>query len=473
MERSLINFYQSLPYALRSVTASTWGYYLRWLRYSRETEKLAADALQRDHWTPSQWQNWTGERLAYILHRAATRVPFYRDYWSGRRARGDRSSWERLENWPLLNKESVRKSPEAFVADDCNPRRMHVWSTSGSTGTPLRLYWSRRNIQRWYALFEARSRHWHGVSRHDRWAIVGGQRVAAIGKKESPAWVWNRGLNQLYVSAIHLSPTVAETAIKAMRHHGVKYILGYPSALQVLAHHARQSTISLPMAVVITNAEPLSEMQRSVISSVFRCPVRDTYGSAEVVAAAGECESGSMHLWPDTGFVEVFGDNQEPVPAGASGELVCTGLVNDDMPLIRYCTRDSSSLPVAAESCSCGRGLSLLGTVGGRVSDVLITRDGRRVAGVDGIISGSLPIREVQVIQEELGRIRIVYTAEKRLSPEYQRELTERVVEVFGETYVQFDWVPQIPRLPNGKFRSVACLIPPEQLPVNQENLHA
>ncbi|MCC7495971.1 MAG: phenylacetate--CoA ligase family protein [Bryobacterales bacterium] len=472
MNRSIINLYQSLPYPLRSAAASTWGYYLRWLRYSGETETLAAEALERDHWSASQWRNWTEERLAYTLHRAATRVPFYRSYWSERRARGDRSSWERLENWPLLNKESVRQSPEAFVADDCNIRRMHVWFTSGSTGTPLRLYWSRRNIRRWYALFEARSRRWYGVSRHDRWAIVGGQRVAAIEQKESPVWVWNRGLNQLYVSAIHLSPALAHASIDAIRAHNLKYIVGYPSALQVLAQYAQQSGVTLPMSVAITNAEPLFDSQRDIISSAFCCPVRDTYGSAEVVAGAGECECGSMHLWPDTGIVEVFNRNHDPAPQGLPGELVCTGLVNDDMPLIRYCTRDSASLPDPRERCGCGRNLPLLGKVEGRLDDVLVARDGRRITRIDGIFKGQLPVREVQVIQEAIDRIRVVYAAEARLSPQCQRDLTKRFVDVFGETSLQFDWVPQISRLPNGKFRSATCLVPPEDWPPKKVSSH-
>lgn len=473
MNRSLLYFYHSLPYPLRSAAASTWGYYLRWLRYGPETEQLAAEALERDHWSSSKWQKWTEERLGYILHRAATRVPYYRNYWAERRAHGDRSSWERLENWPLLEKETIRRSPEAFVADDRQIRRMHVWFTSGSTGTPLRLYWSRRNIRRWYALFEARSRHWYGVSRHDRWAIIGGQKVASIERPESPVWVWNRALNQLYVSALHLSPTLARSMLDAIRDHGIRYIIGYPSALQLLGQFAQRFGMTIPLAVAITNAEPLFETQRQIISDAFCCPVRDTYGCAEVVAGAGECECGSMHVWPDTGIIETIDRNQQLLPAGEFGEMVCTGLVNDDMPLIRYRIRDMGQLQPPDKSCSCGRNLPLLGTVEGRLDDVLIARDGRRIGRIDGIFKGNLPVQEVQVIQERLDHIRVVYAAQERLSPEHQRILSKRFYDVFGETSLQFDWVPHIARLSNGKFRSATCMVPQDEWPPKEVSLNA
>jgi len=56
---------------------------------------------------------------------------------------------------------------------------------------------------------------------------------------------------------------------------------------------------------------------------------------AEIVAAASECESGKLHLWPEVGWVEIL-ENNQPVPNGTAGDLVCTGLLNRDMPLIRY-----------------------------------------------------------------------------------------------------------------------------------------
>src|SRR5262249_50873525 len=161
-----IRLYHRLPAPLRSIIASSRGLYLRSWRYGPDTEQLVEEALEREHWSSKRWKNWQEERLAYVLHRAATRVPYYRQQWAARRRNGDRVSWEYLKTWRILEKEPLRHNPTAFVADDCDIRQMYHDRTSGSTGTPLDLWLSKRTVRAWYALFEARCRRWNGVSRH-------------------------------------------------------------------------------------------------------------------------------------------------------------------------------------------------------------------------------------------------------------------------------------------------------------------
>ena len=81
----------------------------------------------------------------------------------------------RLQDWSILGKEELRRYPRDFVADDCDPRRLYRDRTSGTTGTPLEIFQSRRTLLGWYALMEARLRRWNGVRRSDRWAILGGR----------------------------------------------------------------------------------------------------------------------------------------------------------------------------------------------------------------------------------------------------------------------------------------------------------
>ena len=123
MNDGLLRLYHVLPYPLKVLAASAQGYYLRWWRYGPETERLVAEAWEREYWSPEQWKTWQENRLGYVLHRAATRVPYYRKQWAERRRRGDRASWEYLENWPILDKEPLRQHPKAFVADDINSDR--------------------------------------------------------------------------------------------------------------------------------------------------------------------------------------------------------------------------------------------------------------------------------------------------------------------------------------------------------------
>ncbi len=133
----LLKLYHSLPAPMQTVAASMWGYYLRWWRYGAETEGWVEEALDREYWSADQWKSWREENLSRLLHRAATRVPYYRDQWERRRREGDRLSWELLENWPILSKDTVRSWGSQFVADDCNIRSMYQEHTSGTSGKSL------------------------------------------------------------------------------------------------------------------------------------------------------------------------------------------------------------------------------------------------------------------------------------------------------------------------------------------------
>src|SRR5262249_43089394 len=144
-------------------------------------------------------------------------------------------------------------------------------------------------VRAWYALMEARWRRWYGVSRHDRWAILGGQLVTPVAQRRPPFWVWNAALRQLYMSSYHLAPHLIPYYLDALRRHRIQYLWGYPSALHALAQEAvRRQRRDLKMTVAIANAEPLFDYQRQTIAEAFQCPVRETYGLAEIVAAASE-----------------------------------------------------------------------------------------------------------------------------------------------------------------------------------------
>src|SRR5688572_29955520 len=112
---------------------------------------MVEETLERDTWSKKQWDAWSQDRLSKILHRAATRVPYYREMWSKLRREGNRSSCEYLENWPTLEKRSLRENAREFVADDCNPKKMFLDHTSGTTGSSLDLWSSRHTVKYWYA----------------------------------------------------------------------------------------------------------------------------------------------------------------------------------------------------------------------------------------------------------------------------------------------------------------------------------
>lgn len=455
----LARLFLRLPYPLKVAAASVRGAWLESWRYDESLEERVAAALERESWSPERWASWRADKLARLLAHAATRVPYYRASWQERRRRGDRSPVEDLASWPHLEKSDVCRSPRAFLAEGHG--RLFRERTSGSTGQPIELFWDRETSLEWYGLIEARCRRWFGVSRSDRWAILGGQLVADPRRKSPPYWVWNAAMRQLYLSGYHLSPSTLPDYLEALRRHRVVHLYGYSSALDTLARHGG-SLRELGLRVVVSNAEPLFEHQRERIEHAFGAPVRETYGMAELVAAAAECPAGALHQWLDCGVAEILDAEGEPTAAGEEGELVATGLLNFAQPLIRYRVGDRVR-GSQADPCSCGRTLPVWRAIEGRLDDVVVTPDGRRLGRLDPIFKGGLPLLEAQIIQEAPDRLRLRYVPAPGFSEATEAELRQRFADRVGAMELIFEPVTALERTRNGKLRAVVSLLPPEE----------
>lgn len=481
--------FRRLPQPLKTLAASAHGARLARRRYGGvgkvpATEALVAAALEREHWDADRWRGYLEERTVAMLRHAASRVPYYRELWQ---QRGSSAAPDDLAQWPVLEKETLRRRPEDFITDDAP--KFYAESTSGTTGTPLRLVRSAATERAWYALFEARSRRWYGVDRFTPWAILGGRLVTPPERSEPPFWVWNAGLRQLYLSSYHLGPGRAVAYLDAMARRCVRHIYGYPSALHELARAvldaAPEAGRRLGLEVIVTNAEPLLDVQRRTLEAAFGCPVRETWGMAELVAAAGECEEGSLHLWPEVGLVEVDSvevDSREL----DDGEVIATTLLARDQPLVRYRLGDRLAAapdPPGEVACPCGRTLPVIDGLEGRVDDVLILPDGRRVGRLDPVFKGDLPLHEAQIVQDAPDRVRLRYVPAEDFGDDDRRELRRRLAERLGGSgsgsgavseavsgadasppglEIRLESMVRIPREENGKFRAVVRTFDPE-----------
>ena len=459
----LTRIYHSLPHWARTAAGTLYGYHLRSWRYGPNTERYVQEAFEREHWDPERAAAYQKSILLSVLQQAATNVPYYRAMWGARRRSGDNASFDVLSNWPVLEKDELRANARAFVAENVRTSHLHRSQTSGTTGKPLELWQSRDSLREWYGLMEARWRRWYGVSRHDRWAILGGQLVVPVSQTKPPFWIWNHAFRQLYMSSYHLSDDLIPSYLEALKRYKVTYVWGYTSALYTLARFILTSGMEpMRLKVAITNAEPVTEVQRDVIGRAFGCPVRETYGMSEMVTAASECEYGRLHLWPRVGVVEVL--NNGVLQESGSGELICTGLLNTAMPLIRYRIGDRGTLAPPDFMCECGRTLPTLLSVEGRVDDVLYTPTGRQVGRMDPVFKADLPVREAQIIQRSLSSVQVDIVPDNLWTAEAGRDIEMRIRERMGDIKVNIRLVERIPRGANGKFRAVVCEVTAEEL---------
>jgi phenylacetate-CoA ligase len=206
----------------------------------------------------------------------------------------------------------------------------------------------------------------------------------------------------------------------------------------------------------ISNAEPLLDHQREAIQTAFRCPVRNTYGVTELVIGSSECAHGTMHLWPEVGMVEVLEAEEDgPVHDANIGRLVCTSLINEDMPLVRYEVGDRGRLAVTSDCSGCDRRMPILADVEGRLDDVIVTPDGRRIGRLDPVFKGDFRIREAQIVQETLNRLRVRFVPASGFDEREGAVLIARMRERVGAMEVVLESVDSIPRSAGGKFRAV------------------
>jgi phenylacetate-CoA ligase len=280
------------------------------------------------------------------------------------------------------------------------------------------------------------------------------------------------------MSAYHLAPDLIPHYIDALDHYHIKYIFGYTSSLYALAHESLRLGHRAKMKVVVTNGEALRDYQRGVIGEAFGCEVRETYGMGEMVAAASECGEATLHQWPEVGMVELLDANHAAASEAAAiesaagvtavgesiGEFICTGLLNEDMPLIRYRVGDCGSLGDEASACPCGRSLPTIAGLEGRKDDLLITRDGRRLFFLNPVFY-QVPVLEAQIVQESLEKVRVRYVPAQDFTAVSSRIITERLQARMGRIEVVLEEVEKVPRSSNSKFRAVICNIPATELP--------
>ena len=458
-----LRLYHRLPAPARSIAATLEGYYLRWWRYGPMSERLMQEAIEREHWSAEQWRQWREERLAYVLERAATRVPFYRDQWSARRRRGDRASWAQLENWPILEKETVRQQPRAFVADDCSVRRMFHLRTSGTTGTPLEMWRTHDAVRGLYGIGLARTRGWHGVGLEHRRAMLGGQLVTPVHAAAAAVL----GLERRVAAALHvlLSPGTRSHPVLPRRPGALpRRVSGRLCLLTPRIGARRAASRPARSADGRRVGERRTVGRRPAWRDRRRVPMsgaRDIRhggerGGGHRVSAAAACTCG-----PRWGISKCSTGGRRS-PTGGFGEFVCTGLLNADMPLIRYRLADWGRLAPASERCPCGRTLPLISGIEGRTTDLLLTRDGRRVFWLNPVVYG-LPVRQAQFVQETLDRIVVRYVAGPGFDAESAGTIIQRLRERMGEVQVELSEVAEIPRTTGQKLRSVICNVSPAE----------
>lgn len=413
------------------------------------------DFLQRAQWWSAEKIHERRDReLRSLVQTAWTEVPFYRSLFEHADCKWqDITSPARLSLLPVVSKDMLRAGyPDRTTRP--TGRKTYEASSSGSTGKNFFVREDSPTAGRYRACFLL-ALTWAGWNPGEPHMQTGMTLTRRQGRRFK-----DRLLRCHYVSAYDLSDQHLDSALDVLDGNNIQHLWGYPGSLYFLARRALVRGWNRPLRTIVTWGDNLFPHYRAVIERAFRKRVLDTYGCGEGFQVAAQCGVDSTyHIHDLDTIVEFLDDYGDPVPEGAIGNIVITRLHPGPMPLIRYRVGDLG-IGGAGRQCSCGRGLSVLESVQGRDTDVVITPAGNRliVHFFTGLIEQFPEIDCFQVLQEELSSMHL------RLVPAFtdaiDRGLEQRVADALrahgaADMRITIEQVDHIPVAASGKRRFV------------------
>ena len=396
-----------------------------------------------------QWK-----KLKPLLRHAYENVPFYHQKFDQAKIKPeDIKALEDLRKIPLTTREELQKSPLKFItARNIDLGECVKTSTTGTTGMPFNIILDKRTVDYgnglWFRTYER-----NGFRIWEKMAVI--RHPNYFPKRY---WFQNLGvMKRKYISVLD----DVEHQIKALGQYQPDAVKSYSSSLVELARALKHQSEPIRPRLIFTGGELLDCRARSLISSSFGTEVFDTYGTMEFSLVAWECKAhAGYHINADCVLTE-FLDGVEEVAAGERGEVVCTGLNNYAMPLIRY-EHDDIAVPIDGE-CSCGVKLPLLKGIEGRENDFLMALDGRLISPWQFYpypFDDYVGLKQFKVIQDRKDRLIFQLIIEDSLFDVSRLDRARVTIQKLfgGEMQVDFEIVDEFQRDKSGKMRVISRL---------------
>lgn len=460
--------YPRLPVFLQNAACWYYGQKEARVRFGRAFQRHLQELTDSEKWTASEIEAYQNDRLRSLIRYAYDNVPYYRERWKALKiVPGDIRSREDLHKLPILTKEEIRQNADRFVSQKTPRRELLSRHTSGTTGKALHFYMTEDAVAFQWAIWW-RHRLRFGVSPGGWHANFTGQRVVPITQSRPPYWRWNRPMRQVLINMQSLTPAKIANILGMLNSQPLEFYCGYPSFIHMLAVNAVDAGLRLtsPPRVIFTGAENMLDFQRRDIQAFTGAILSDHYGCTEACGNASRCPEFVYHEDFEFGIME----GVEQTPGDPAKTIVCTGFACEAFPFIRYEVGDTAVWQ-EDEACPCGRSSKILRHIEGRRDDYIVTPEGARIARLDYLFKDALNVREAQIVQERLGEITIHLVRRSAYSTKDEVEIRRDIASWLSPSLaVRFDYVQEIPRGQNGKFRAVLSMLKSQpQTPVAEE----
>ncbi len=313
-------------------------------------------------------------RLQAQVERVYANVPFYRKQFEERGITPkDIRTLDDLALLPFTYKQDLRNHYPFGLFAVPKEQIVRVHASSGTTGKATVVGYTQRDLNNW-ADCMARSYACAGASSRDVIHNSYGYGLFTGGLGA------HYGAERLGATVVPMSGGSTKRQVTLLRDFGATVICCTPSYMLFLAETGLEQGIDfkeLPLRIGIFGAEPWSEEMRREIESACEIKAVNIYGLSEVMGPGVSMEcveaQNGMHIFEDHFLPEIIDpESGERLPPGEKGELVFTTLTKEGIPLIRYRTRDITSLNYTP--CVCGRTIARMSRITGRSDDMLIIR---------------------------------------------------------------------------------------------------
>lgn len=465
--------YLRLPEPLRIAAGTAYGAlpgavvygapYARWRAWLPRSERLPEADLEELSW----------RRLAATLSYAHRRVPWYGRLWAehGVTPR-DVQGPSDLARVPVTTKADVRHNYPEFVSRDARAGHVLTMFTTGSTGAPTRVAYT-RGVTR--PVDWAFIRHvWDRAGFRDG-STVCALRGARVGGGAGP-WLRDPSRHRWSYSGIDLDERGCERVLRHMRSVRPEFLHVFPTVATTLAAYIVSRGIERPLPSlrgVLAGSETTTPGQIDLWRRAFGPGVQVLrwYGLTERACLAGSCErSLDYHVFPQYAYTEFLGADGAPCgtmpgsgPAPAAGSepasggrarIVGTGFDNWVMPLIRFDTGDA--VEGAGRRCACGRPYAAFPGIAGRAGAWAVTAAGDLVpftqiaAGIEA--HQWAKVLRLQFVQTEPGALALLLVPGAGTSRADLGALAAELAVTVGRGFrVAWEAVDSIDELPGGK----------------------
>jgi phenylacetate-CoA ligase len=448
--------YPRLPVFLQNAACWYYGTKESQQRFGKLFDQHLNRLLESEKWSASEIEACQDEKLRTLIRYAYENVPYYRQRWQSLRITpADIQSRADLPKLPILTKEDVVKNRQQLLSCSASRSELAFKHTSGTTGKALHFYVSKESIAfQWAVWWRHRLR--FGLQPGSWHANFTGKRVVPLQQQSPPYWRWNRPMRQALINMHHITPEKIGSIVEFLNSNNFEFYSGYPSILHAIATTAQAAGLTLTSRprVVVTGAENMLAFQRRDIAEFTGAVLTDQYGCSEGCGNASHCPEFAYHEDFEFGILEA----QELGAADSAKPILCTGFASEVFPFIRYEVGDTAVWRL--EPCPCGRQSRTMSQIEGRKDDYVITPEGGRIMRFDYIFKDIVNVKEAQVVQHCLGEVTVRIVRRAAYSFNDEGKIRSQIESWISSTLnVKFEYVNEIERGRNGKFRAVvSCL---------------